>query len=177
LGVFGRRFQADGDQLGFEIRGNPTTDGPQYAGRVAALPNSRFIVAWHSFGQDTATTWGVYAQRFFANDDYNGAEFRVNVTTVGDQMNPAIAAFDTGAFVIVWDSAGKHSSGKAIVGRRYNPNGTPDGGEFLVNTFKTGDQIVPAIAALPNNSFVVVWASNNQDDGSGYGVYAQRFGP
>ena len=100
----------------------------------------------------------------------------MNVTTAGDQMNPAIATFDDGSFVIVWESQGRDGSGKAIVGRRYNPNGTPDGGEFLVNTFKTGDQITAAIAAQPNNRFVVVWASNNQD-GSGYGIYAQRFSP
>src|SRR4051794_35540633 len=50
----------------------------------------------------------------------------------------------------------------------------PVGPEFRVNTFTTNGQAFPAVAADGDGDFVAVWASNLQD-GSGYGVYAQRY--
>ena len=48
------------------------------------------------------------------------------------------------------------------------------GPEVLVNTTTVSDQIAPSIATLNNGDYVVVWASNN-NDGSNYGIYSQRF--
>jgi hypothetical protein len=106
-----------------------------------------------------------------------GGEFQVNKRTAGDQMNPAIGSSDMGgSFIIVWHSTNRDGSGKAIVGRKFKPDGSPDGREFLVNSFKRKDQITPAIAVLRSGQFIVVWVSDGQD-GSGSGVYAQRFRP
>ena len=52
--------------------------------------------------------------------------------------------------------------------------GEPIGGEIRVNSFTTGTQTNPAITLLSNGTFVVAWTSAGQD-GSGEGVYAQRF--
>ncbi len=46
--------------------------------------------------------------------------------------------------------------------------------ESVVNTYVTSDQNQPAIAALPAGGYVAVWVSNGQD-GSGTGIYGQRF--
>ena len=46
--------------------------------------------------------------------------------------------------------------------------------ETLVNTFTANDQTMPAIAVLADGGWVVAWASDLQD-GSGYGVYFQRY--
>jgi len=51
---------------------------------------------------------------------------------------------------------------------------TPNGPEFLVNTYTTGSQFFPQVASDRNGHFVVVWISGGED-GSGYGVFAQRF--
>ena len=54
----------------------------------------------------------------------------------------------------------------------------PAGGEFLVNTYTTGVQepffLGRATASAPNGDFVAVWTSDPQD-GSGAGVFGQRF--
>lgn len=50
----------------------------------------------------------------------------------------------------------------------------PTSPEFQVNTTTTGKQEQPAVAALAGGGFVVVWTSDGQD-GSGLGVYGQRF--
>ena len=53
----------------------------------------------------------------------------------------------------------------------------PVGSEFQVNTFTSGAQvprITNAVAADANGNFVVVWHSIFQD-GSGFGVFGQRY--
>src|SRR5688572_16417127 len=47
------------------------------------------------------------------------------------------------------------------------------GPEVQANTFTQGTQFFPAIAKLANG-YIVVWASDGQD-GSGYGIYGQRY--
>jgi hypothetical protein len=51
----------------------------------------------------------------------------------------------------------------------------PLGPEFQVNTYTTGMQYRLAVAENWSGSFVVAWSSYGQD-GSGFGVYAQRYG-
>ena len=50
------------------------------------------------------------------------------------------------------------------------------GGEFQVNTYTASSQYDPSVTALADGSFVVTWMSDGQD-GSEYGIYAQRFTP
>ena len=56
----------------------------------------------------------------------------------------------------------------------YVANTLAAGSRTLVNTFTTGNQTTPAIAADANGDYVVTWSSVGQD-GSGYGIYAQRY--
>ncbi|MCG8457395.1 MAG: hypothetical protein MI919_14050 [Holophagales bacterium] len=51
---------------------------------------------------------------------------------------------------------------------------TLEGGELPVNTFTTDDQDTPTPFVAPDGTFMVVWESYGQD-GSGNGVFAQRF--
>jgi Ca2+-binding RTX toxin-like protein len=51
---------------------------------------------------------------------------------------------------------------------------TPRNLRFQVNTYSTFTQTNPAIAMDPDGNFVVTWSSSGQD-GSGYGIYAQRY--
>jgi hypothetical protein len=48
------------------------------------------------------------------------------------------------------------------------------GSEFQVNTYTPFYQRFPSVAATDISQFVVAWQSNPQD-GSGYGVFGQRF--
>jgi hypothetical protein len=49
-----------------------------------------------------------------------------------------------------------------------------EGQEFPVNTYTQNNQWEPAIANDGNGNFVITWASDGQD-GSSYGIFAQRF--
>ena len=58
----------------------------------------------------------------------------------------------------------------------------PVGSEFQVNAYTSGNQFVGSIASDSAGEFVVVWdsgpgfgSSGTGEDGSGYGIYAQRY--
>ena len=61
-----------------------------------------------------------------------------------------------------------------IYARRYDDNGNKAGAEFQVNTYTSNSQSEPSITALADGGFVVTWQSDGQD-GSNYGIYAQRY--
>lgn len=49
------------------------------------------------------------------------------------------------------------------------------GPEFRINSYTASAQSYPSVATLTDGGFVVTWQSNGQD-GSGYGIYGQRYG-
>jgi len=83
-----------------------------------------------------------------------GAEFRVNTYTTFDQSYPAVAAFPTGGFVVVWASDYQDGSNDGIYGQRYNATGLPVGSEFRVHTYAILWQSYPAVTAFISGSFV-----------------------
>ena len=105
-----------------------------------------------------------------------GPEFRVNSYTTSFQYGPATAADAAGNFIVVWTSYGKDGSYGGVFGQRFDANGLPQGVEFQVNSYTTGSQYGPAVAADASGGFVVAWNSQYQD-GSYGGVFGQRFGP
>jgi hypothetical protein len=102
-----------------------------------------------------------------------GPEFRVNAYTTAAQSAPEIASDGNGNFVVVWDSI-VTSVFEDVFARRYTSAGVPLGPEFRVNTTTGNSQQSASVAATPTGEFVVVWESFFQD-GSGMGVFAQRF--
>ena len=93
-----------------------------------------------------------------------------------------VAALANGGFVITWasndlDAGGPEPGDGAQDGvffQQFDSVGNKVGGEIQANTFTTSSQLVPAIATLPDGGWLITWASDNQD-GSRFGIYAQRF--
>src|SRR5262249_54747835 len=104
-----------------------------------------------------------------------GTEFQVNTDTTGPQVGPLIASAADGSFVIAWTSEGDGDD-YGMFAQRFDSTGTRQGTEFEVNTYTTGTQgrLPAAIAARTDGSFVVTWPDNSQD-GSGYGIFGQRY--
>ncbi|WP_374245141.1 DUF4347 domain-containing protein, partial [Zoogloea sp.] len=108
-----------------------------------------------------------------------GSETLVNTTTVGTQTDnwsaKTVAMDANGNYVVIWmDGSGATDTGIGIYGQRYNASGVAQGAQFHVNTYTTENQRNPAVAMDANGNFVVVWESSGQD-GSSYGIYAQRY--
>ncbi len=103
-----------------------------------------------------------------------GDELIVNTTTSDNQGFPEVATNGNGTFVVAWESLGQDGDGFGIFGQRLDRDGAPIGTEFAVSSTAAGNQFDPSVGVWPDGGFVVTWASYGQD-GSGYGIYAQRF--
>ena len=139
---------------------------------MAALNSGGYVVTWVSLNQDGGGQ-GIFAQRYDFLGRPDGDEFQVNTTTVGDQTQPRIAAFNLG-FVVTWTSY--NGTNSEVMCQRFDADGERIGKEFPVNTEKTNYQAVPVVTQLANGGFAVAWTSTQQDGSLG-GVYAQRFKP
>lgn len=177
-GIYAQRYTSAGATQGGEFQVSQTAAGTQRFSTVAMDADGDFVVAWESQFQDNGVSYGVYARRYNAGGVAQGGEFQVNTTTTNNQRTTSVAMDESGDFVITWNSAGQDTGDLAnqygIYGQQYNSAGVAQGGEFQVNTTTADTQISPAVAMDANGDFVVVWTSYNQD-GSGGGVYSQRY--
>ncbi|MEO8276353.1 MAG: hypothetical protein ABI639_09040 [Thermoanaerobaculia bacterium] len=181
--VQGRRYAANGTALSGEFQVNTyTTSGQRYPA-IAADGAGNFIVVWHSFGSTGTDTssFSIQAQRFAANGAALGAQFQVNTYTPSVQQYPTVAVNSGGDFVVAWQSLGSNgtdSDSTSIRARRFAANGSPLGGDAQVNTYTTGDQGLPVVAAMGAHDFVIAWQSPGsfENDDSQSSIQAQRFG-
>jgi hypothetical protein len=172
-GVYAQRYNAAGQALGNEFRVNSYTSGSQIYSKVAMDADGDFVVIWNSAGQD-GSSYGVYAQRYSAAGEVLGGEFKVNTYTSNTQRFSSVAMDADGDFVVTWSSSGQDGSSWGVYAQRYNAAGEALGQEFRVNTFSSGSQLYSTVAMDADGDFVITWSSSAQD-GSGYGVYAQRY--
>lgn len=172
-GIYAQRYAADGTATGSEFRVNTHTSSSQTGASVAVLADGGWLVTWQSFGQD-GDNLGVYAQRYASDGTASGGEFLVNTETASVQTAADVAALADGGWVVSWYSLSQDGNFGGIYAQRYAADGSLVGGETLVNTTTLGNQTNPSITALGDGGWLVAWNSFDQD-GSGWGVYAQRY--
>ncbi len=158
---------------GGEFQVNTHTMGYQSIPSVAMDSDGDFVVVWHSEYQD-GSDYSVYAQLYNRDGSPNGDEFKVNTFTEGYQYRPSVAMDSDGDFVIAWQSEYQDGSYYSIYAQRYNKDGIPNGGEFRVNTHPGNYQVFPSVGMDSDGDFVIAWSSYDQD-GSYFGIYAQRY--
>ncbi len=173
FGIFAKRYLANGQERGPEFQVNSSVVGSQRNPSVALAPNGDSVITWSSLFQD-GSGWGTYAQRYDNKGDAVGNEFRVNTQTAGNQQFSKVAMDGNGNFVITWASEGQDGDGWGIYGQRFTVDGGTEGDEFRINTQTNNDQQYPSVAMDPLGDFVATWSSYGQD-GSAFGIYAQRY--
>lgn len=169
--VYARRFAADGTAQGGEFLVNGTTVQHQLDSAVAVCPDGDFLISWTG---DETGDGNIYARRYDAAGAALGSAFRVNSYVSGDQLDSQVAMDALGNVIVVWTSVGQDGDKEGIYGQRIDGATGLIGGEFRVNTVTAEEQRLPSVAMNASGEFVVAWTSRNQD-GSDYGVYAQRF--
>jgi hypothetical protein len=160
-GIYQQRYGADGARVGVETRVHTTTAGDQQYPVVSALVDGGWVVTWHS--PHEGADMGVYGQIFNSDGTRRGGEFHVNTYTNGNQGAPAVQGTADGGFVVAWQSVGQDGSASGVYAQRFSSSGALVGGEFLVNTYTTGDQAQASLAARSDGGFVIAWASTGQD--------------
>jgi len=175
-GVYAQRFDSAGNMSGSEFRVNLRTEGDQQASSVAGMEDGGFVIVWTAQYQPGGNFYDICAQRYDAEGISQGTEFIVNSYNRATQTSASVAGLADGGFVIAWISEGVDGNGNeyGISAQRYDAPGNRVGGEFLVNSHVAGNQMEPSITAMTDGGFVISWQSEGQD-GSGYGVYAQRY--
>jgi hypothetical protein len=172
-GIFGQRYDSAGGTLGSEFRVNSVTASYQHFPAVSCGPSGNFVVVWQSYAQDGSAA-GIFGQRYDEGGVPLGNEFRINSFTRAGQYVPSISSDSSGNFVVVWESLNQDESHFGIFGQRYDSEGVPRGSEFRANSFTSDRQDRPSLSSDASGNFVVVWESYAQD-GSGWGIFGQRF--
>ena len=175
LDILGRRFASTGDPLGTEFRVNTYSTGYLGGADVAVDVSGNFVVVWGAADYFSGFLGDVFGQRFASNGAPVGSQFPI-APSPDAENGPKVRSDAAGNFVVVWGSDSHDGSQWGVFGQRYASDGAPLGGEFQVNTYTTGSQFVRAVAADPAGDVVVVWESPGQD-GSNWGVFAQRYRP
>jgi cysteine-rich repeat protein len=167
--VFGQRYTSAGSVAGPQFQVNTYTTGYQCRPDVAMTPAGGFVVVWSS---DADPQRGVFGQRYDSAGGPVGTEFRVNSYTTGAQFLPRVAIEPSGTFVVVWRSDGQDGNSSGVAGRLFTSDGAPAGNDFLLNSYTTGIQTVPAVAFLPDRGFITTWEG---PDASTTGIFARRW--
>jgi hypothetical protein len=101
---------------------------------------------------------------------------QVNGTDTLVQIDGQVALLIDGGYVVVWtdSSLTYNPSGTAIVGQRYDSLGNKVGGEVKISQFSSGDQLSPAITALPNGNVAIVFVDTSAGNAD---LYVRVFDP
>ncbi|MEM0991944.1 MAG: T9SS type A sorting domain-containing protein [Bacteroidota bacterium] len=177
-GIYAQRYNRDGTPQGSEFQVNTYTTDSQSFPSIGVDSDGDFVITWVSSNQDGSST-GIYAQRYSSDGAPQGSEFQVNTYTTANQSSPSIGVDSDGDFVVTWRSDEQDDSFYGIYAQRYASDGTPQGSEFQVNTYTTSAQTSPSIGLDSDGNFVITWVSGRfsgaGQDGSLYGIYAQRY--
>ena len=179
LGIWARLYGPDGAPKGstFQVATDNTGIGLYTWPSVAMAADGGFVVVWETLDPARGNIY-ISAREYAANGTPDGGAFQVNTSTTNYQINPVVAADAGGDFVVAWTSADSDSSNTGVLAQRFAAGGSPQGSEFLVNSYPTGAQRNPAVAMDADGDFVIAWVSYGQDGGqpwSPYGSFAQRF--
>jgi hypothetical protein len=169
-GVYFRRYDAQGATLGDPQLANVTTAGVQSGATVAALPEGGFIVAWS--GRGAGDHEGVFARWFDEDGNATTGEVLINQTVGGAQSRPRVGVDTLGTAAFVWQGVGEGDF-DGVFARRFDDDGEALTDELLVNTTTARQQAFADIAIAENGTALVTWSSRKQD-GSDWGVFAQR---
>ena len=172
-GVYGQRYNANGEAIGNEFQINNYTSGFQYRPFVSGLKDGGFVVVWES-EENSNSLYDVIGRRYDDNGNPVGSEFRANTYIASQQVSPSSVGLNDGGFLITWNSYLQDGDESGVYGQRYNADGEPDGDEFLINTYTTNAQHGADATALTDGGFVITWASRGQD-GSSFGIYGQKY--
>lgn len=154
-GIFGRRFEANGQPLGDDFAINNYTTGDQSQPRIAANAGGNFVVVWQ--GEVEAYRDDVFGRRFDSAGMPIGGQFQINENSSLSQSEPAVALADDGAFLVVW------SNDDRLGARHFDASGVPTTGDFDIAiddvADPTGDRSFFQLRAeaLPGGNFVVAW--------------------
>ena len=138
---------------------NTQTYGDQLDPKVASI-NSDFAVVWASMGQDGSRE-GVYGQMLSSDGSLTGGEFRVNTTTLSQQIQPVIASDKVSTFLAIWTSFGGGANSFDLRAQRFANTNQP-----------INPPSAPIVTVISSTTLAVTWPPVQGLNISSYEVYA-----
>ncbi|ABG58183.1 T9SS type A sorting domain-containing protein [Cytophaga hutchinsonii] len=167
-GVYAQRYNAAGAAQGTEFRVNTVTENQQQYPAIGMDSDGDFAIVWET----VTDSYDVYVQRYNAAGVPQGTEFNATADQLYGGNRASIAMDSDGDFVLAWQTYLDYDLD--IYAKRYTAAGAAVGSEIKVNTFTDGYQQNPHVVMDNSGDIVVIWESEGQD-GSGYGIYGQRY--
>ena len=156
LGISAQRIDVSLSGTLAPFRVNEQAAGDQENPQLALLNNGGAVFVWQGGAYGFQH---IYARFLAANGTFVTGDVMVNTWTIGQQINPAVAALADGNVVFVWSSFGQDGSLQGVYAQRFSPTGEKLDGEFRVNQTTQLNQRTPAVAVLANGNFIVTWIS------------------
>jgi hypothetical protein len=154
---------------------NTFTANNQRLPSISADTTGRFVIGWHSMGQDLSD-YAVIARAYEANAVPRTGESLANtVGLLGRQYQPAVAAVPDGGFFVAWTEG---FTSQDVWIERFDANGN---GVLLTEQKVNpplapfGDQRHPSLDADQSGNVVVVWESQNGFGSADWTIFAKRF--
>jgi hypothetical protein len=166
--VMFRQYKADGTPAGNAVRVTGDLCNRWYGPSIAVDGGGQFALTW-AIGP---FPYDICMQTFDASGTAVTAPYIINTCLAGNQGHPCIAGNGQGEYLVVWDSQDQDGAGLGVFGQCCRRDGDLQGPELPLTTYTMGRQWYPEVAMAPNGQYVVVWLSQDQD-GSGYGVFAE----
>ncbi len=155
--IFGRAFSLDSTPKGADFKVNSYTYGDQFFPKATCLNGLHFIT-WTSAEQDGSRE-GVIARLATSNGDLVSREFRVNTTTVSQQMHPVVTSNGGQDFLTIWTSFTGIRNSFDLFAQRYS----------LINNLNAPP--APFASPLSQSKLSVTWAPLSGYSGVHYEVY------
>jgi hypothetical protein len=183
--IFGRRYNEIGEPLDDPFRVYPPiilfapgmssdfTDpiggiagGPPsvpFGARVSSDSAGNFVVVWRisPFGQ-------LDARRYASSGEALGTAFQINNAHSSYAFDADVAAYNNGAFVVVWSDYSNYG----VRAARYDNTGAPVGSEIPVALPPDAGPL--SVGSDYSGNFVVAWQQYESGEAE-YGIFARRF--
>jgi hypothetical protein len=163
----GARFREETivNTYGLRFQGRPSVD---------LISDDRFVICWHSDGNQDGEGSAVIGQMFDGSGAKHGNEFIVNTYSIDDQYSPSISRLADSGFIICWVSDEQDGDERGVFAQMYDNNGSKNGQEFPINSFTESYQYRPRVCGLENGDLVICWETVGQD-GSSHGIVAKYY--
>lgn len=150
---------------------NAYTTGRQTNARLTGDADGSFVVVWQS-SEDVNRG----RARWFDSDGSPRTDDRLlDAASLNPQSIPTVAS-NGDRVLTAWSEMDSDGDGNGVRMRFWDADGNALGPASTVNSYTTGSQGTPRVAATDLGTFVVTWNSAGQD-GDGSGIFDQHFSP
>ena len=153
---------------------------PALAAEIAMFPSldttvdGAFVLAWQ-FKANAVTPNSIWVQLLSQEDGVVGQPFEIGgLPDASPAGRPSVVFFPGGSFVVAWPAYLTGNDQSDIGIQRLDSDGDKEGLIESANTYTQDWQGAVVLAPFSDGGLVAVWQSKGQD-GSGMGVYAQKF--